>query len=147
MNLPIYTARLKPFASALGDRMINQTIFTGGRFEKIGCYSRVRRVGSMVWVAGTTATEPTGRLHAPGDTYAQCIYIFGRIKEALQAVDADMIHVVRTTAFLTDMSQAGQFVRAHGEVFDGIFPVATAVQAGLTTPGMMVEIQVDAVLP
>ena len=44
------------------------------------------------------------------------------------------------------MKDAGGFVRAHGEIFAGIEPVSTAIEAGLTTPGMMVEIEVDAII-
>jgi len=118
----------------------------GGRFEKAGSYARARRVGPFVFIAGTTAIEPSGKLHAPDDTYAQSIYTFGRIAEALEAVGAEMRHVVRTRAFLTDMSKAGEFVRAHGEIFAGIEPVTTGVEAGLTRPGMMIELEVDAII-
>ncbi len=124
------------------------TVFSGGRFEAIGSYSRVKRVGPLVYVAGTTAIEPSGQLHAPGDTYAQTLYILRRIEEAMAEVDAELKHVVRTTVYLSDMAAGGaDFVRAHGEVFRGINPVTAGVEAGLTTPGMMVEIAVDAVIP
>ena len=119
---------------------------SGGRFEEIGSYSRAKRIGPFVSVAGTTAIEPSGKLHAPGDTYAQTIYILGRIEEALREVGAEMRHVMRTRAYVTDMSKAGGFVQAHGEVFRGIDPVLTGVEAGLTQPGMMVEIDVDAII-
>ena len=118
----------------------------GGRFEEIGSYSRAKRVGPFVYVAGTTAIEASGKLHAPGDTYAQSIFILGRIENALKEVGANLTHVVRTRAYLTDLSQAGGFVRAHGEVFKNIDPVLTGVEAGLTQPGMMVEIDVDAII-
>lgn len=118
----------------------------GGRFEKIGAYSRAKRVGPFVYVAGTTAIEPSGKLHAPGDTYAQALYAFKRIESALQEVGAELRHVVRTRAFLTDMAQGSGFIKAHGEVFAGIAPVTSGVEAGLTTPGMMIEIEVDAVI-
>ena len=118
----------------------------GGRFEEIGSYSRAKRVGPFVYVAGTTAIEPSGKLHAPGDTYAQSIFILGRIENTLKEVGANLSHVVRTRAYLTDLSQAGGFVRAHGEVFKNIDPVLTGVEAGLTQPGMMVEIDVDAII-
>ena len=123
-----------------------RTHSSGGRFEEVGSYSRAKRVGPFVSVAGTTAIEPSGKLHAPGDTYAQSIYILGKIEEALRAVGAEMRHVMRTRAYLTDMSEAAGFVRAHGEVFAGINPVLTGVAAGLTQPGMMVEIDVDAII-
>ena len=118
----------------------------GGRFEKIGSYVRAKRIGPFVFVAGTTAIEPSGKLHAPGDTYAQTIYAFERITDALARVVAEIKHVVRTRAYLADMKEAGGFVRAHGEIFAGIEPVSTAVEAGLTTPGMMVEIEVDVII-
>ena len=118
----------------------------GGRFEKIGSYVRAKRIGPFVYVAGTTAIEPSGKLHAPGDTYAQTIYAFERITDALARVGTEIKHVVRTRAYLADMKEAGGFVRAHGEIFAGIEPVSTAVEAGLTTPGMMVEIEVDAII-
>jgi len=118
----------------------------GGRFEEIGSYSRAKRVGPFVYVAGTTAIEPSGKLHAPGDSYAQTVYILARIEEALRGVGAELTHVMRVRAYLTDLGLAGGFIRAHGEVFAGIEPVLTGVQAGLTQPGMMVEIDVDALV-
>ena len=119
---------------------------SGGRFEEIGSYSRAKRVGPFVYIAGTTAIEPSGKLHAPGDCYAQSVYILGRIEEALREVGAEMRHVVRTRAYVTDMAAAGGLVQAHGEAFKGIDPVMTGVEAGLTQPGMMVEIDVDAII-
>ena len=120
--------------------------FGGGRFEKAGSYARALRTGNLVFVAGTTAVEPSGRLHAPDDSYAQSLFILDRITKALKEVGAEPAHIVRTTAFLSDMHHAGGFVRAHGEFFKGINPVTTAVEAGLTTPGMVVEIAADAVV-
>ncbi len=122
------------------------TISTGGRFEKIGSYSRAKRVGPFIFISGTTAIEPSGRLHAPHDTYKQSMYIFERTREVLEQLGAEMRHVVRTRAFLADMGGAGDFVRAHGKVFKGIDPVTSGVQAGLTVPGMMIEIEFDALL-
>ena len=119
---------------------------SGGRFEEVGSYSRAKRIGPFVWVAGTTAIEPTGRIHAPGDAGAQTRYVLRRIEEALNEVGAELRHVGRVRAYLTDMSKAGEFARVHGEVFKGVDPVLTAVQAGLTLPGLMVEVDADAVI-
>ena len=126
--------------------VVQRTVHGGGRFEAIGSYSRARRVGPHVFVAGTTAIEPSGRLHTPGDTYEQTRFILERIAKVLAEVGAELTDVVRTMAYLTDMADAGEFVRAHGEVFAGIEPVSTAVGAALTTPGMMVEIEVQAII-
>lgn len=118
----------------------------GGRFEEIGAYARAKRVGPFVWVAGTTAVEPSGRIHAPGDVYTQTHFIFARIEAALAEVGAEMRHVCRVRAYFAPGCETGGFIRAHGEVFKGIEPVLTGVTAGLSQPGMVVEIDVDAVI-
>lgn len=126
--------------------MSNLILSGGGRFEEAGGYSRLRRVGDLVLVAGTTAVEPSGRLHAPGDTYAQTRYVLDRVAALLEEAGTSLGDVVRTRAYLADIGTAGEFARAHGEVFAAIRPVCTAVEAGLTTPGMMVEIELDAIV-
>ncbi|WP_297369175.1 Rid family hydrolase [Acidocella sp.] len=124
-----------------------QKYFSGGRFEAIGSYARGKRVGPYVFIAGTTAINEQNEVHAPGDAYEQTIFIMARIEKALHALGADLTHVVRTTAFLSNMQEGVMgFVKAHGEVFKGIDPVSTGVEAGLTRPGMMVELQVDAII-
>ncbi len=123
-----------------------ESIKSGGRFEEIGAYSRAKRIGPHIWVAGTTAIEPSGRIHAPGDCYAQTRYALRRIEGALEAVGAELSHVVRVRCYLADMAHAAEFIRAHGEVFRGIDPVLTAVAAGLSQPELVVEIDVDAMI-
>lgn len=127
--------------------MIVETFKSGGRLENVGAYARAKRVGPFVYIAGTTAIEPSGKLHAPGDAYAQSVYILGRIEEALHAVGADLTHVVRTRAYLTSLGDHGPgFIRAHGEVFKGIDPVSCGIECGLNQPGMVVEIEADALI-
>ncbi len=47
--------------------------------------------------------------------------------------------------YLTDASHAEEVARAHGEVFAGIRPAATAViVAGLLDPAWQVEIEAEA---
>jgi enamine deaminase RidA (YjgF/YER057c/UK114 family) len=118
----------------------------GGRFEEIGSYARAKRIGPFVWTAGTTAIEPTGKIHAPDDGYAQTRYILSRIAEFLNEVGAELRHVARVRVYLTDMKHSAGFIKAHGEVFKGIDPVLTAVTAGLTQKGLVVEIDVDAII-
>jgi len=126
--------------------MTLKTISGGGRFEKAGSYSRVKRVGPFVFVAGLTSMQSNGKVYAPYDIYEQTVFIFDKIDDLLKEAGAKMRHIVRTRAFLTDMRDAGGFIRRHGEVFQGIEPVLTGVQAGLTVPGMMIEIEVDAII-
>lgn len=119
---------------------------SGGRFEEAASYARAKRVGPFVYIAGTTAIEPTGKIHAPGDVYAQSVYILDRIEGFLREVGAERRHVMRSRCYLPDLGLAGGLVRAHGEFFKDITPAMTAVEAKLTQPGLMVEIDVDAII-
>jgi enamine deaminase RidA (YjgF/YER057c/UK114 family) len=121
---------------------------SGTPWEPIVGYSRVVRVGNQVWVAGTTATGPGGALVGAGDAYVQARQALSNIRSALERVGAGIEHVVRTRIYVTDIAQWEAVGRAHGEVFREIRPACAMVEvARLVDPGMLVEIEADAVIP
>lgn len=121
------------------------TVQGTGRFEQAGSYARARRVGDHVYVSGTTAVEPSGRLHTPGDTYHQTLFALRRIETVLHRVHANLADVVAVRAYLSGDASTEDFVRAHGEIFAEILPACTAIRVSLSSPGMMVEIEVEAI--
>ena len=121
-------------------------VSSGGPLEATVGYSRAVRVGDHVAVAGTTTLKPGGVDH-PGDCYMQSRAVLRLIEDALQETGATLSDVVRTRAFLTDISKADDYGRAHGEVFGDIRPAATLVEvSALVHPDLVVEIEVDAIL-
>lgn len=84
-----------------------------------------------------------------GDAYAQTHYILSIIAEALHELEASLTDVVRTRMYVVDIdSHADAVGKAHGEIFESIRPAATMVGvAGLIAPELLVEIEVDALLP
>ena len=118
----------------------------GDPLEELGSHVQAKRVGPFVFVAGTAAIEPSGQVYAPGDTYEQTLYIFERISQALRVVGAELRHITRTRAFLANIRDGAEYVYAHGVVFKGILPATTAVGAELPLPGVMVQVEVDAVI-
>ena len=120
-------------------------IGSGGPLEATVGYSRAVRVGDHVVVAGTTTLRPDGVDH-PGDCYLQTKAVLELIEDALRQAGTALSDVVRTRAFLTDISKAGDYGRAHGEVFGDIRPAATLVEvSALVHPDLVVEIEVDAI--
>jgi enamine deaminase RidA (YjgF/YER057c/UK114 family) len=105
-------------------------------------------VGNLCFVSGTVAVDEAGKAVSPGDLFGQTSYAIRKIQRALQELGADLQHVVRTRTFVTDIDRFEEFARAHREAFVGIDPVATCVEVQrLVSPDLMVEIEVDAVLP
>jgi enamine deaminase RidA (YjgF/YER057c/UK114 family) len=126
--------------------MNRKNISSGTPWEDIVGYSRAVRIGNIIEVAGTTAMDGD-MLVGEGDPYAQTIFILKKIELALQEAGANMSDVIRTKMYVTDISQWEEIGRAHGEFFKKIKPAATMVEvSGLISPGMLIEIEVSAVV-
>lgn len=128
---------------------LNRTrISSGTPWEPVFGYSRALRVGNVVHVSGTTATGPDGRIVGEGDMYAQTVQTLENIRRALERAGARVEDVVRTRVYVTDISRYDEVARAHGAVFGEIRPASALIGvAALVDPAMLVEIEVDAVIP
>lgn len=123
------------------------TVSSGTVWEHQVGYARAVRVGNLVFVAGTTATDERGQLVGADDPEAQASYCIEKIGRALAEAGASLADVVRTRIYVTQVRDWEAVGRAHARFFGAIRPANTLVEVGaLVGSGYLVEIEADAVI-
>ncbi|HJL59102.1 MAG TPA: RidA family protein [Candidatus Thalassarchaeaceae archaeon] len=122
-------------------------VSSGTPFEKVAGYSRAIRVGNVIHVAGTTATDSDGNVLAKGNPVEQCRIIIGRIEKALIEAESSLSDVVRTRIYATRAKDCDSIMEVHGDFFKEIRPAATLVVVHeLVNPEMLLEVEVEAIV-
>ena len=116
-------------------------------YEDVIGFSRVVRAGDLVFVSGTVAWGPDGKLVGKGDVYAQAKQTLANIEGYLREAGACLKDVVRTRIYLTDIGRWQEVARAHREAFGDVRPASSLLEISrLAEPEMLVEIEAVAVL-
>lgn len=119
--------------------------FSGAPWEKRVGYCRAIRMGNRISVSGTAPVGDDGKVHAPGDGYAQAIRCFEIIESALKELVGTRRDVIRTRMFVTNVSRWEEYGRAHGEYFGDFPPATTMVEVKrLIDPAMLIEVEAEA---
>jgi enamine deaminase RidA (YjgF/YER057c/UK114 family) len=127
----------------------NYSEWTKGRFSEA---VTVTGPGKMIFLAGVGAEDENGKggdiLHK-GDFMAQCKYSFDKIKRALEKNGATLADIAKMVSYLTDVRFQPDFGKCRQETFGTTpMPVHTLLTISqLAWPGMLVEIDVTAVVP
>jgi 2-iminobutanoate/2-iminopropanoate deaminase len=106
----------------------------------------------MIFLAGVGAEEENGKpgdIRAKDDFLAQCRYAYDKIKRALEKNGAGFGDVVKIVAYVTDMRYQADYGKCRAEAFGSAPPPAHTLLniVQLAWPGMMVEVDVTAMVP
>jgi 2-iminobutanoate/2-iminopropanoate deaminase len=110
----------------------------------LGPYSPAVRAGDLLVVSGQTGSAG-GRL-VDGGLEAQCRQVFVNLRGVLEANGASLADVVKTTVFLTDMSDFAAMNAVYAEELGDNRPARSTVAVAALPAGASVEIEAWAYL-
>jgi enamine deaminase RidA (YjgF/YER057c/UK114 family) len=123
--------------------MARRLISSGSKFESEIGYSRAVVDGDWVFVSGTTGFDYS-RMEIRSGIEAQCEQTLQNIDAALKQAGASLADVIRVHYILpnrTDFEPCWPILKKY---FGDVRPAATMIQAGLSDPRMLIEIEVTA---
>jgi 2-iminobutanoate/2-iminopropanoate deaminase len=107
----------------------------------IGPYSPAILIGDWLMCSGQIAIDPaTGGLVA-GDVVAQTEQVMRNLSTLLEAASLSASHVVKTTIFLTDLSDFAKVNDTYGKYFASSPPARSTVQVAALPKGARVMIE------
>ena len=136
-------------AQALEKKHFNYSEWTKGRFSEA---VTVTGPGKWIFLAGVGAEDENGKggdiLHK-GDFMGQCRYAYDKIKRLLDKQGATLGDVAKMVTYITDARYQPDYGKCRVEAFgNNPLPAHTLINISqLAWPGMMVEVDVTAVVP
>ena len=106
------------------------------------------RAGRHIFLRGQTGFTLDGEFVGHGDPAAQADNAMKCVKELLEEAGSRLEHICKVTIYLIDPRYREPVYGAIGKHLTGIHPVSTGlVINALARPEMLMEIDVDAVIP
>lgn len=123
-----------------------QAITTDKAPAAIGPYSQATVAGGILFCSGQIPLDPNTGALVSGTIELETTRVMENLRGVLEAAGTDFDHIVKTTIYLTDMSDFPAVNQVYGNYFSSTPPArATIAVAGLPK-GARVEIEAIAVL-
>lgn len=106
------------------------------------------RAGNRVFLRGQTGFDLDGNMVGIGDAAAQAENAMKCVKILLEEAGAKLEHICKTTIYITDRVYREPVYQVIGKWLKGVYPCSTGlIVNGLARPDMLMEIDVEAVIP
>ncbi len=102
--------------------------------------------GSFVFASGQVALDGNGNLVGKGDVRVQTRQVLQNLNAVIEEGGATLNDVMKTTVFLSDMSNFAAMNEVYAEFFGNLKPARSTVQALLARPEFLVEIEAIALI-
>jgi enamine deaminase RidA (YjgF/YER057c/UK114 family) len=102
--------------------------------------------GRVIHVSGNVGFGDDGKV-VSGGIEAEARATFANIERTLRSAGAELSHIVKINAFITDLDQYPGYAKVRSEVFGDTLPASTAVQVAGLLVGAHIEIDAVAFVP
>ncbi|MDP6335108.1 MAG: RidA family protein [Nitrospinaceae bacterium] len=111
----------------------------------IGPYSQAVRVGNFLYTSGQIALDPQSGEFLSGEIEQETERTIENISAILKAGGLSLDNVIKTTAYLTDLSHFARMNHIYEKYFSGNKPARACVQVAALPKGAKVEIEAIAI--
>jgi enamine deaminase RidA (YjgF/YER057c/UK114 family) len=102
--------------------------------------------GRTIHVSGNVGFGDEGKV-VSGGMEAEARATLANIERTLKAAGAELSHVVRITAFITNLDEYAGYAKVRAEVFGDQLPASATVQVAGLLVGAQIEIDAVAFVP
>lgn len=116
-------------------------ISTSSAPAAIGPYSQAIRCGQFVYTSGQIPLDPTTGELVGEDVETQTHRVLQNLRSLLTSANSSLSQVVKTTVFLTDMSNFAAMNAIYATYFTGVTPARSTVAVVELPRKALVEIE------
>lgn len=121
--------------------MSKMVVHTSNAPEAVGPYSQAIASQNLVFCSGQVGLDPdTGEL-VPGTVADETRRALDNLSTVLDAAGTSIVHVLKVTAYLTNMNDFGEFNDAYAEYFGEDPPARATVGIAALPVGARVEVE------
>ena len=121
--------------------MTRAKVSTNSAPAALGPYSQAIALDGMVYASGQIALDPTSGQFVEGDVQAQTHRVLQNLTAVLEAAGSSLANVVKTTVFLTSMSNFTAMNEVYATYFGDEPPARSTVAVAELPKGAQVEIE------
>ena len=108
--------------------------------EAIGPYSQAIRIGDFLYTSGQISLDPETMKMITGDIEVETEKVLKNIETILKADGLDLNNIIKTTVYLTDLSEFTRMNQVYEKFFSKTKPARACVQVAALPKGAKVEI-------
>jgi 2-iminobutanoate/2-iminopropanoate deaminase len=106
----------------------------------IGPYSQAIRIGGFLYTSGQISLDPKTMKMITGDIEIETEKVLKNIEAILKADGLDLNNIIKTTVYLTDLSEFTRMNQVYEKFFSETKPARACIQVAALPKGAKVEI-------